>query len=104
MLLTPAHQFPLGVALAPAAPPAGRPGCPAGAVIIEDDYDGEFRYDRQPVGALQALAPDQSSTPARPARAWPPACGWAGSSCPPRLLDDVVAAELAAGPAAASTS
>jgi GntR family transcriptional regulator/MocR family aminotransferase len=28
-------------------------------VIIEDDYDGEFRYDRQPVGAMQALAPGQ---------------------------------------------
>jgi GntR family transcriptional regulator/MocR family aminotransferase len=26
--------------------------------VIEDDYDGEFRYDRQPVGAMQALAPD----------------------------------------------
>jgi GntR family transcriptional regulator/MocR family aminotransferase len=29
------------------------------AYLIEDDYDGEFRYDRQPVGALQALAPDR---------------------------------------------
>jgi GntR family transcriptional regulator/MocR family aminotransferase len=27
--------------------------------VIEDDYDGEFRYDRQPVGALQGLAPDR---------------------------------------------
>jgi GntR family transcriptional regulator/MocR family aminotransferase len=27
------------------------------AIIIEDDYDGEFRYDRQPVGALQQLDP-----------------------------------------------
>ena len=29
-----------------------------GGLVIEDDYDGEFRYDRQPVGALQALAPE----------------------------------------------
>jgi GntR family transcriptional regulator/MocR family aminotransferase len=29
-----------------------------GGVIVEDDYDGEFRYDRQPVGALQGLDPD----------------------------------------------
>jgi GntR family transcriptional regulator/MocR family aminotransferase len=29
-----------------------------GAVVLEDDYDGEFRYDRQPIGALQGLAPD----------------------------------------------
>jgi quercetin dioxygenase-like cupin family protein len=27
--------------------------------IVEDDYDGEFRYDQQPVGAMQARAPDR---------------------------------------------
>ena len=37
-------------------PPAGPPR--PGGLVIEDDYDGEFRYDRQPVGALQALAPE----------------------------------------------
>jgi GntR family transcriptional regulator/MocR family aminotransferase len=31
----------------------------AGAIVIEDDYDGEFRYDRQPVGALQGLDPER---------------------------------------------
>ncbi|HEY2508824.1 MAG TPA: PLP-dependent aminotransferase family protein [Streptosporangiaceae bacterium] len=59
ILLTPAHQFPLGMALAPqrrrqAADWAVR----TGGLLIEDDYDGEFRYDRQAVGALQALAPE----------------------------------------------
>jgi GntR family transcriptional regulator / MocR family aminotransferase len=59
LLLTPAHQFPLGVALAPhrrrlAVDWAAR----TGGLVIEDDYDGEFRYDRQAVGALQALAPE----------------------------------------------
>jgi GntR family transcriptional regulator/MocR family aminotransferase len=29
-----------------------------GAYVLEDDYDAEFRYDRQPVGSLQGLAPD----------------------------------------------
>jgi GntR family transcriptional regulator / MocR family aminotransferase len=29
------------------------------ATIIEDDYDAEFRYDREPVGTLQGLAPDR---------------------------------------------
>src|SRR5215217_6060346 len=29
------------------------------ALIIEDDYDAEFRYDRMPVGALQGLSPDR---------------------------------------------
>jgi GntR family transcriptional regulator/MocR family aminotransferase len=60
VVVTPAHQFPLGVTLSPQRRRdllhwARR----TDAVIVEDDYDGEFRYDRQPVGALQGLAPDQ---------------------------------------------
>ncbi|WP_411699060.1 PLP-dependent aminotransferase family protein [Conyzicola sp.] len=58
VLLTPAHQCPTGVALGPAR----RRELIAWAddvdgVIIEDDYDAEFRYDRQPVGSLQGLNP-----------------------------------------------
>lgn len=34
-------------------------GVKLGALLIEDDYDGEFRYDRRAVGAMQALSPDQ---------------------------------------------
>ena len=30
-----------------------------GGYVIEDDYDSEFRYDKEPVGALQGLAPEQ---------------------------------------------
>ena len=58
VLVTPAHQFPLGAALA-----ARRRtqlvewARDTGGLVIEDDYDGEFRYDRQPVGALQGMAP-----------------------------------------------
>ncbi len=33
-----------------------------GTTIIEDDYDAEFRYDREPVGALQGLAPEHVAT------------------------------------------
>lgn len=56
VLLTPAHQCPMGVALAPSR----RRELIAWAdevdgVILEDDYDAEFRYDRQPVGSLQGL-------------------------------------------------
>ncbi|HEY5400348.1 MAG TPA: PLP-dependent aminotransferase family protein [Trebonia sp.] len=54
-LLTPAHQFPLGMTL---APQRRRSFAEWGGIVIEDDYDGEFRYDRRPVGAMQALAPD----------------------------------------------
>ncbi len=60
VLLTPAHQFPLGAALAPQRRTQAIGWAQdTGGVIIEDDYDGEFRYDRQPVGAMQALAPGQ---------------------------------------------
>ena len=56
VLLTPAHQFPTGVVLSPARRRAllAWPG-----LIIEDDYDAEHRYDRAPVAALQASAPDR---------------------------------------------
>jgi GntR family transcriptional regulator / MocR family aminotransferase len=58
VLLTPAHQCPTGVALGPSR----RRDLVAWAdevdgVILEDDYDAEFRYDRQPVGSLQGLDP-----------------------------------------------
>ena len=55
----PAHQFPLGATLAPSAAAAFVGWArERGTVVIEDDYDGEFRYDRQPVGALQGLDPE----------------------------------------------
>ncbi|WP_415854229.1 PLP-dependent aminotransferase family protein [Sinomonas sp. G460-2] len=59
VLLTPAHQFPRGVALDPERRAEfTRWAASSGALILEDDYDGEFRYDRRPVGAVQALAPE----------------------------------------------
>ncbi|MDL4776816.1 PLP-dependent aminotransferase family protein [Actinomadura xylanilytica] len=58
-LLTPAHQFPIGGPLAPARRIAAVDWARArGRVVVEDDYDGEFRYDREPIGAVQALDPD----------------------------------------------
>jgi GntR family transcriptional regulator/MocR family aminotransferase len=60
VLLTPAHQCPTGVALGSSR----RRDLVAWAdevdgVVLEDDYDAEFRYDRQPVGSLQGLSPDR---------------------------------------------
>jgi GntR family transcriptional regulator/MocR family aminotransferase len=59
VVLTPSHQWPTGSVLsarnrAAVLRWAGR----RGAVVIEDDYDAEYRYDRTPVGAMQGLAPD----------------------------------------------
>ena len=57
-LLTPAHQFPTGVVL---APQRRRDlldwAAAADGLLVEDDYDAEFRYDRAPVPALHASAP-----------------------------------------------
>ena len=33
-------------------------GRATGGFVVEDDYDAEFRYDREPVGSVQGLAPD----------------------------------------------
>ncbi|MEE2851183.1 MAG: PLP-dependent aminotransferase family protein [Actinomycetota bacterium] len=58
-VLTPAHQAPLGATLAAdRRAHFARIAAQRGAYVIEDDYDGEFRYDRHPVGALQGLAPE----------------------------------------------
>ncbi|MFD8690914.1 PLP-dependent aminotransferase family protein [Streptomyces sp. NPDC059651] len=60
VLLTPAHQFPTGVPLHPDRRAAAVDWARStGGLILEDDYDGEFRYDRQPVGALQGLDPER---------------------------------------------
>ncbi|WP_205878534.1 MocR-like pyridoxine biosynthesis transcription factor PdxR [Mycobacterium camsae] len=59
-LLTPAHQAPLGMTLdAQRRTAFTRVAAARAGYLIEDDYDGEFRYDRHPVGALQGLAPEQ---------------------------------------------
>ena len=58
-VVTPAHQYPTGVTMHPSRRQAFRSWASAtGGLIVEDDYDGEFRYDRQPIGALQGTAPD----------------------------------------------
>jgi GntR family transcriptional regulator / MocR family aminotransferase len=60
VIVTPAHQYPTGVVLASHRRRALVDWAKAtGGIIIEDDYDAEFRYDREPVRALQGLAPDR---------------------------------------------
>lgn len=60
VLVTPAHQSPTGVALSPPRRAALLAwAAETGSIVIEDDYDAEFRYDRAPVGAMQGLAPER---------------------------------------------
>jgi GntR family transcriptional regulator/MocR family aminotransferase len=58
--LTPAHHYPTGAVMAPDR----RADLLAwaderGALILEDDYDAEYRYDREPIGAIHGLAPER---------------------------------------------
>jgi len=59
VLATPAHQSPTGVVLSAARRTALLQWARADHLVIEDDYDAEYRYDRAPVGALQGIAPDR---------------------------------------------
>lgn len=94
VFVTPAHQFPTGVVLSPERRVDLIAWAhDADALILEDDYDAEFRYDRAPVGALQGLAPDRVVYIGSTGKTFAPALrlGWA--VLPPDLFDDV-AAEL----------
>jgi GntR family transcriptional regulator / MocR family aminotransferase len=60
LILTPSHQWPTGGVLSPATRAAALAWAQrTGALVIEDDYDAEYRYDRPPVGAIQGLDPDR---------------------------------------------
>jgi GntR family transcriptional regulator/MocR family aminotransferase len=60
VVVTPAHQFPTGAVLGPARRTALLTwAADHDGVVVEDDYDAEYRYDRSPVGSLQGLAPDR---------------------------------------------
>ena len=59
VLSTPAHQSPTGVVLSATRRTELVEWARAGNLVIEDDYDAEYRYDRAPVGALQGIAPDR---------------------------------------------
>ena len=91
VVVTPAHQWPTGVVLAPARRQALVAWARArSAVVIEDDYDAEFRYDREPVGALQGLAPDRVVLLGTVSKALAPAMRLGWMVCPPDLRSAVV--------------
>lgn len=94
VLLTPTHQFPIGTTLlrdrrTAVVDWARR----TGGLILEDDYDGEFQFDRQSVGALQGLDPNcvvylgSASTTLAPGLR----LGW--MTLPPVLAEEAVTAK-----------
>ncbi|MER6286315.1 PLP-dependent aminotransferase family protein [Streptomyces sviceus] len=94
VLLTPAHQFPMGGTLhrdrrSAVVEWARR----TGGLVVEDDYDGEFRYDRQPVGALQGLDPDHVVHAGTVSKSLAPGLRLGWLVLPPGLMEEVLAAK-----------
>ncbi|MFF2381333.1 PLP-dependent aminotransferase family protein [Streptomyces sp. NPDC058108] len=94
-VVTPAHQYPTGVTLHPRRRRALTDWARAhGALVVEDDYDGEFRYDRQPVGGLQGMAPGQVAYLGTASKTLGPALRLGWMVLPPHLVDAVTDAKL----------
>ncbi|MGW7544108.1 MocR-like pyridoxine biosynthesis transcription factor PdxR [Streptomyces sp. NPDC054770] len=88
VIVTPAHQWPTGVVLAPDRRHALLDwAARRDAYVIEDDYDAEFRYDREPVGALQGLAADRVISVGTVSKSLAPALRLGWLLCPPALTE-----------------
>ncbi|MEU0597118.1 PLP-dependent aminotransferase family protein [Streptomyces sp. NPDC006393] len=91
VVTTPAHQFPTGIACS-----ARRRAelldwaRSVGGVVLEDDYDGDFRYDRAPVGALQGLDPEHVVYAGSVSKSLAPGLRLGWMIVPDSLADDVV--------------
>jgi GntR family transcriptional regulator / MocR family aminotransferase len=94
VLLTPAHQHPTGVELRPERRAAVVDWARVtGGLILEDDYDGEFRYDRQTVGALQGLDPERVVYFGSVSKSLAPGLRLAWMVLPTNLVPEVAAAK-----------
>lgn len=90
VIVTPAHQFPTGAVLAPARRHALVAwAARAGGLVIEDDYDAEFRYDRLAAGAVQGLDPGRVAHVGTASKTLAPGCRIGWLSLPADLVDDI---------------
>jgi GntR family transcriptional regulator / MocR family aminotransferase len=97
VVLTPSHQWPTGSVLSADRRAAVlRWAAGSGAVVIEDDYDAEFRYDRTPVGALQGLAPDRVVYAGSASKTLAPGLRLGWFVMPGHLAEPMAAAKIAA--------
>jgi GntR family transcriptional regulator/MocR family aminotransferase len=94
LVLTPSHQWPTGAVLAPEARVAALQWADAqDALIVEDDYDSEYRYDRAPIGAMQGLAPDRVIYGGSASKTLAPGLRLGWLVVPPRLVEDIAEAK-----------
>ena len=95
VLVAPAHSYPSGAVLSPARRTALIEWAHANdALVIEDDYDAEFRYDRAPIGALQGLAPERVAYAGCASKSLTPALRLGWIAVPGQLVEDVVRQKL----------
>jgi GntR family transcriptional regulator / MocR family aminotransferase len=90
VLVAPAHSYPTGGTLESTQRHALITWARrTGALVVEDDYDAEFRYDRKPIGALQGLAPEHVAYVGCASKTVSPALrlGWA--AVPGQLIDSL---------------
>jgi GntR family transcriptional regulator / MocR family aminotransferase len=97
VVVTPAHQFPTGAVMTPARRTALIEwAARTRGLIIEDDYDAEFRYDRTPIGAIQGLDPGRVAHVGTTAKTFAPGLRLGWISAPAGLVDDLQARKSAA--------
>ncbi len=90
VVVTAAHQSPTGVVLAARRRHELAEWARAcDGYIVEDDYDSEFRYDREPVGVLQGIAPDRVLTIGTVSKALAPTIRLGWILVPPALAGAV---------------
>ncbi|MFG2498285.1 PLP-dependent aminotransferase family protein [Streptomyces sp. NPDC048441] len=94
VLLTPAHQFPTGGPLHPARRAAVIDWARThDGLVLEDDYDGEFRYDREPVGAVQGLDSERVVYMGSVSKSLSPGVRLGWLVLPEHLIDEVLTAK-----------
>lgn len=97
VILTPAHQWPTGAVLTPENRAAVLEWAETrGALVIEDDYDAEYRYDRTPVGAMQGLAPEHVVYAGSASKTLAPGLRLGWFLLPSRLAGPMAQAKMAA--------
>ena len=97
LVLTPSHQWPTGGVLSPEARAAVLAWAQrTGALVLEDDYDAEYRYDRAPVGAIQGLDPDRVAYAGTASKTLAPGFRLGWIIPPPELVEPFAEAKLLA--------